>query len=191
MLGKILKLWENRYLIILSIHIQKLEISGCDNEAGGGTRSASALFVGGQRSLPHVRWLVTPFFPIIGSQCPSPLCAATTVRGCRFCAWTTARGLCAATTVRGCRTCAWTTARGCCTPARALGHGGRSGSNTNSVLWTSKPKIELTSFLRFYTPIHWHPNNRIWIASHFNTMSDLVLNSVQFHAFQYWHPNGA
>jgi hypothetical protein len=29
--GKILKLWENRYLIILSIHILKLEISGCDN----------------------------------------------------------------------------------------------------------------------------------------------------------------
>jgi hypothetical protein len=28
--GKILKLWENRYLIILSIHILKLEISGCD-----------------------------------------------------------------------------------------------------------------------------------------------------------------
>jgi hypothetical protein len=27
---KILKLWENRYLIILSIHILKLEISGCD-----------------------------------------------------------------------------------------------------------------------------------------------------------------
>jgi hypothetical protein len=30
MLGKILKLWENCYLIILSIHILKLEISGCD-----------------------------------------------------------------------------------------------------------------------------------------------------------------
>jgi hypothetical protein len=29
--GKVLKLWENRYLIILSIHILKLEISGCDN----------------------------------------------------------------------------------------------------------------------------------------------------------------
>jgi hypothetical protein len=28
--GKILKLWEKRYLIILSIHILKLEISGCD-----------------------------------------------------------------------------------------------------------------------------------------------------------------
>jgi hypothetical protein len=28
--GKILKLWENCYLIILSIHILKLEISGCD-----------------------------------------------------------------------------------------------------------------------------------------------------------------
>jgi hypothetical protein len=28
--GKILKLRENRYLIILSIHILKLEISGCD-----------------------------------------------------------------------------------------------------------------------------------------------------------------
>jgi hypothetical protein len=25
-------LWENRYLIILSIHILKLEISGCDND---------------------------------------------------------------------------------------------------------------------------------------------------------------
>jgi hypothetical protein len=29
--GKILKLLENRYLNILSIHILKLEISGCDN----------------------------------------------------------------------------------------------------------------------------------------------------------------
>jgi hypothetical protein len=29
--GKILKSWENRYLIILSIHILKLEISECDN----------------------------------------------------------------------------------------------------------------------------------------------------------------
>jgi hypothetical protein len=29
--GKVLKLWENCYLIILSIHILKLEISGCDN----------------------------------------------------------------------------------------------------------------------------------------------------------------
>jgi hypothetical protein len=29
--GKILKLWENRYLIIISIHILKLEISGCDS----------------------------------------------------------------------------------------------------------------------------------------------------------------
>jgi hypothetical protein len=28
--GKILKLSENRYLIIISIHILKLEISGCD-----------------------------------------------------------------------------------------------------------------------------------------------------------------
>jgi hypothetical protein len=28
--GKILKLWENCYLTILSIHILKLEISGCD-----------------------------------------------------------------------------------------------------------------------------------------------------------------
>jgi hypothetical protein len=28
--GKVLKLWENCYLIILSIHILKLEISGCD-----------------------------------------------------------------------------------------------------------------------------------------------------------------
>jgi hypothetical protein len=30
MLEKILKLWENCYLIILFIHILKLEISGCD-----------------------------------------------------------------------------------------------------------------------------------------------------------------
>jgi hypothetical protein len=30
---KVLKLWENCYLIILSIHILKLEISGCDNYA--------------------------------------------------------------------------------------------------------------------------------------------------------------
>jgi hypothetical protein len=29
--GKILKLWEHRYLNILAIHILKLEISGCDN----------------------------------------------------------------------------------------------------------------------------------------------------------------
>jgi hypothetical protein len=28
--GKVLKWWENHYLIILSIHILKLEISGCD-----------------------------------------------------------------------------------------------------------------------------------------------------------------
>jgi hypothetical protein len=28
--GKILKLWENRYLIIFTIHMVKLEISGCD-----------------------------------------------------------------------------------------------------------------------------------------------------------------
>jgi hypothetical protein len=33
MLEKFLKLWENRYLIILSIHILKLEISGCDKVA--------------------------------------------------------------------------------------------------------------------------------------------------------------
>jgi hypothetical protein len=32
--GKNLKLWENRYLIILSIHILKLEISGCDIASG-------------------------------------------------------------------------------------------------------------------------------------------------------------
>jgi hypothetical protein len=31
MLEKNLKLWENCYLIILSIHILKLEISGCDS----------------------------------------------------------------------------------------------------------------------------------------------------------------
>jgi hypothetical protein len=31
MLEKILKLSENRYLIIISIHILKLEISGCDS----------------------------------------------------------------------------------------------------------------------------------------------------------------
>jgi hypothetical protein len=36
--GKFLKLWENRYLIILPIHILKLEISGCDNRGPwGGT----------------------------------------------------------------------------------------------------------------------------------------------------------
>jgi hypothetical protein len=29
--GKFLKLGENRYLIILSIHILKLKISGCDS----------------------------------------------------------------------------------------------------------------------------------------------------------------
>jgi hypothetical protein len=33
MLEIFLKLWENRYLIILSIHILKLEISGCDNSS--------------------------------------------------------------------------------------------------------------------------------------------------------------
>jgi hypothetical protein len=31
MLEKNLNLWENCYLIILSIHILKFEISGCDN----------------------------------------------------------------------------------------------------------------------------------------------------------------
>jgi hypothetical protein len=45
--GKILKLWENCYLIILSIHILKLEISGCDNStplkviSSGDSRKAS------------------------------------------------------------------------------------------------------------------------------------------------------
>jgi hypothetical protein len=42
MLGKILKLWENCYLIILSIHILKLEISGCDKGAGCGLTSVGA-----------------------------------------------------------------------------------------------------------------------------------------------------
>jgi hypothetical protein len=32
MLEKVLRLWENCYLIILSIHILKLEISGCDRK---------------------------------------------------------------------------------------------------------------------------------------------------------------
>jgi hypothetical protein len=32
---KILKLLENRYLVVLSIHILKLEISGCDTCRGG------------------------------------------------------------------------------------------------------------------------------------------------------------
>jgi hypothetical protein len=32
MLGKKLKWWEKCYLIILSIHILKLEISGCDTD---------------------------------------------------------------------------------------------------------------------------------------------------------------
>jgi hypothetical protein len=36
MLRKILKLWEIRYLIILSIVILKLEISGCDTFRGVG-----------------------------------------------------------------------------------------------------------------------------------------------------------
>jgi hypothetical protein len=38
--GKILKLWENCYLIILSIHILKLEISGCDTRRLGNQRRA-------------------------------------------------------------------------------------------------------------------------------------------------------
>jgi hypothetical protein len=34
--GKILKLLENNYLVVLYIHILKLEISGCDSIAGAG-----------------------------------------------------------------------------------------------------------------------------------------------------------
>jgi hypothetical protein len=36
--GKILKLSENRYLIIISIHILKLEISGCDKSQSQAVR---------------------------------------------------------------------------------------------------------------------------------------------------------
>jgi hypothetical protein len=41
--GKILKLLENRYLIILSIHILKLEISGCDTTTEASVRSVHHL----------------------------------------------------------------------------------------------------------------------------------------------------
>jgi hypothetical protein len=46
-------------------------------------------------------------------------------------------------------------------------------------------------YTQFQTPIQWHPNNIIEIASHFNNVVDLVLNTIQFHAFQYRHPNEA
>jgi hypothetical protein len=42
MLGKILKLSENRYLIIISIHILKLEISGCDKSVGSDIREKNS-----------------------------------------------------------------------------------------------------------------------------------------------------
>jgi hypothetical protein len=43
--GKVLKLWENCYLIILSIHILKLEISGCDSLKPSGPTFSRDLYV--------------------------------------------------------------------------------------------------------------------------------------------------
>jgi hypothetical protein len=57
----------------------------------------------------------------------------------------------------------------------------KNQNNTNSMQYTPKHNIELIFCLRFQTPMLWHPNNRIQIASHFNTMTDLVLDSIQFY----------
>jgi hypothetical protein len=57
--GKILKLWENCYLIILSIHILKLEISGCDRfraARGSGETQNGERRLRGSQGDAHRRW---------------------------------------------------------------------------------------------------------------------------------------
>jgi hypothetical protein len=54
--GKILKFRENRYLIILSIHILKLEISGCDSAAGTGAAAQGQQWRGWRPALPTLRF---------------------------------------------------------------------------------------------------------------------------------------
>ena len=54
---------------------------------------------------------------------------------------------------------------------------------------TSKRELDLISCYDSKREYNSHPNNSFRIVVHFNTMAELVLNSIQYQASQYLHPN--
>jgi hypothetical protein len=69
MLEKFYKLWENRYLIILSIHILKLEISGCDREHGQLKRKGKSVVDIFDSDDHNFEWLFIYIYKVVRS-CP-------------------------------------------------------------------------------------------------------------------------